>query len=291
MDLKSCVVGVVRLEEESNLRTTPNLVSRLAAVLAFSCAIAMAAVANAAPSVADTPAPTLNNWDCQPSAAHPKPVIVVHGTMGDSVSLLENLEAALLNAGYCVFALDYGNRGTGPIAASAAELSTYVDRVLDATGAQKVSFVGHSQGGMMPRYYLKYLGGQDKVDDLVGLAPSNHGTYHWLILAAAGAFCPACAEQGNGSPFITDLNWGDETPGNVSYTNVITQYDEVVFPSTSGYLWGFPDQVSNLKIQDYCPFTFVEHIGLPGNTTAINMALDALAHPGPAQVWRSYPCA
>ena len=35
---------------------------------------------------------------------------------------------------------------------------------------------GHSQGGMMPRYYLKFLGGASKVDDLVGLAPSNHGT-------------------------------------------------------------------------------------------------------------------
>ena len=36
--------------------------------------------------------------------------------------------------------------------------------------------VGHSQGGMMPRYYLKFLGGTAFVDDLVGMAPSNHGT-------------------------------------------------------------------------------------------------------------------
>jgi triacylglycerol lipase len=273
------------------LRTTSKLVSRLAAALALSCVSALLAVATSAPSMADTLAPTLNDWDCHPSAEHKTPVIVVHGTMGDSVSLLEQLEASLLGAGYCVFALDYGNRGTGPIADSAAELSTFVDRVLAATHAQKVSFVGHSQGGMMPRYYLKYLGGQDKVDDLIGLAPSNHGTYHWLLLGITGIFCPACAQQGNGSPFITDLNWGDETPGNISYTNVITAYDEVVVPSTSGYLWGWPDQVSNLKIQDYCPFTVVEHIGIPSDPTAIGMALDALAHPGPAQAWRSYPCA
>ena len=42
--------------------------------------------------------------------------------------------------------------------------------------------VGHSQGGMMPRYYIKFLGGADKVDDLVGLAPSNHGTSNPLLL-------------------------------------------------------------------------------------------------------------
>ena len=54
---------------------------------------------------------------------------------------------------------------------SAAQLEAFVDRVLAATGAAKVSMVGHSQGGMMPRYYIQFLGGAGKVDDLVGLAP------------------------------------------------------------------------------------------------------------------------
>ena len=45
-----------------------------------------------------------------------------------------------------------------------------------ATGASQVDIVGHSQGGMMPRYYIKFLGGAAKVHTLVGLAPSNHGT-------------------------------------------------------------------------------------------------------------------
>ena len=56
--------------------------------------------------------------------------------------------------------------------------------MLAATGAAKVSMVGHSQGGMMPRYYIKFLGGASKVDDLVGLSPSNHGTSNPLLLDA-----------------------------------------------------------------------------------------------------------
>ena len=67
-------------------------------------------------------------------------------------------------------------QGYEDIAQSAAELSVFVSQVLAATGASRVDIVGHPQGGMMPRYYLKFLGGAAKVHTLVGLAPSNHDT-------------------------------------------------------------------------------------------------------------------
>lgn len=54
--------------------------------------------------------------------------------------------------GYCVFALIYGNRGLGRIGESARELDVFVDKVLAYTNAEKAQLVGHSQGGMMPRY-------------------------------------------------------------------------------------------------------------------------------------------
>ncbi len=60
--------------------------------------------------------------------------------------------------------------------------------MLAATGAKKVDLVGHSQGGMMPRYYIKNLGGASKVDTLVGLAPSNHGTTLEGLFTLAGYF-------------------------------------------------------------------------------------------------------
>ena len=43
-------------------------------------------------------------------------------------------------------------------------------------------------------------------------------------------------QQTAGSPFLTELNAGDETPGDVSYTQITTRYDEVVVPYTSAYL-------------------------------------------------------
>jgi triacylglycerol esterase/lipase EstA (alpha/beta hydrolase family) len=150
-----------------------------------------------------------------------------------------------------------------------------------ATGAAKVDLVGHSQGGMMPRYYIKNLGGDQVVDDLVGLSPSNHGTTTPLVLAAA-PFCPACVEQTAGSPFLTALNSGDETPGPVSYTNVVTRYDEVVTPYTSGYLSPDDDAVTNITLQDKCPNDTSEHLRTPYDPPAIQITKDALARTGPA---------
>ena len=48
-----------------------------------------------------------------PTAARPDPAVIVHGTFGDQKSLLDNLSLALKRDGFCVYALDYGNRGTG----------------------------------------------------------------------------------------------------------------------------------------------------------------------------------
>jgi triacylglycerol esterase/lipase EstA (alpha/beta hydrolase family) len=224
-----------------------------------------------------------NDWDCRPTAQRPEPVIIVHGTFGDRKSLLDHLSAAMVDEGFCVFSLDYGNRGTGDIVASAKVLKKFTTKVLDATGAAQVSMVGHSQGGMMPRYYIKFLGGAAVVDDLVGLSPSNHGTTITRDDSnpLTGGFCRSCSQQAAGSAFLTKLNKGDETPGAVSYTQISTRYDEVVVPYTSAFLAEGP-RTTNLTIQDACPSDVAEHVFIPMSTTAISYALDALTHDGPA---------
>ena len=224
-----------------------------------------------------------NDWACVPSAERPTPVILVHGTFGDRRSLLDPISLAMKRAGFCVYSLDYGNRATGDIRDSAAHLGEFIERVREVTDADKVSLVGHSQGGMMPRYYIKNLGGAAYVEDLVGLAPSNHGTS--IILdegtTEATGFCLACAQQAAGSQFLADLNAGDETPGDVSYTQIITATDEVVVPSTSGFLAEGPN-TTNVRIQDACAADLSEHLLIPTSATAIALTLDALTHQGPA---------
>jgi triacylglycerol esterase/lipase EstA (alpha/beta hydrolase family) len=147
--------------------------------------------------------PGANDWSCRPRAPHSDPVVLVHGTLFDQTLTWNLLAPVLEHAGYCVFALDYGMRGTQEIAHAAAQLGSFVRRVLHATGAQRVDLIGHSQGGMMPRYYIKFLGGSAHVHDLIGLAPSNHGTTVPLApLLGQYADCISCSEQIAGSPFL-----------------------------------------------------------------------------------------
>ena len=161
-----------------------------------------AAVAVLVPPVtvasAATPPPPGANVPCQPTAAHPEPVMLVHGTAENMSNNWQAMSPALKAAGYCVYAFDYGSYngsgaigvyGLGPIERSAQELATEVDTVLAQTGASKVDLVGHSQGGMMPRYYLKNID-SSKVDDLVGLSPSNHGTTNQFASPLGGTCAP-----------------------------------------------------------------------------------------------------
>ncbi|MFJ7999624.1 esterase/lipase family protein [Streptomyces sp. NPDC096310] len=244
----------------------------------------LAVTVTVTPAVAATPtavpAATSSGWNdfsCKPSAAHPRPVVLVHGTLANSVDNWLGLAPYLVNRGYCVFSLDYGQlpgvpllHGLGPIDASAAQLATYVDRVLAATGAPKADLVGHSQGGMMPRYYLKFLGGAAKVNALVGIAPSNRGTtllgLTKLLEYVPGAKdlliekTPALADQIVGSPLLTKLNEGGDTVPGVHYTVISTRYDEIVTPYRSQFLTG--PGVRNVLIQDLCAVDVSEHATL-----------------------------
>ncbi|QGZ48204.1 alpha/beta fold hydrolase [Streptomyces sp. QHH-9511] len=253
---------------------------RALSVLLLTAAATLAPTASAsARDTATAAAPNRgwNDFSCKPSAAHPRPIVLVHGTFGNSVDNWLGLAPYLVGRGYCVFSLDYGRlpnvpffHGLGPIDKSAEQLDAYVDKVLAATGAPEADLVGHSQGGMMPRHYLKFLGGAEKVRALVGIAPDNHGTT-LLGLAELLPYFPGAAEllsektpgladQVAGSPFLTKLNEGGDTVPGVTYTVITTKYDQVVTPYRSQFLSG--DDVTNVLIQDKCALNLSEHVAI-----------------------------
>ncbi|MGP3921747.1 alpha/beta fold hydrolase [Streptomyces sp. 8N616] len=248
-------------------------------------AVITALTAFATPALGDTvdvSPPGANDWSCKPTAEHPDPVVLVHGTFENMAKNWSMLSPKLADAGFCVFALNYGHDATDHVADSARELAPFVDAVLSATGAHKADIVGHSQGGMMPRYYLKFLHGANKVDDLVGIVPSNHGTTNPLAAVTGATVCAACADQVAGSPFLTELNAGGDTVSGPDYTVITTKYDEVVTPYTSAFLDGPTKQVTNITLQDACPMDPIEHDQSPNDPVVARWVINALDREGPA---------
>jgi triacylglycerol esterase/lipase EstA (alpha/beta hydrolase family) len=256
-------------------------------VLAGAGLIAAGGPAGAAPAGA---APAAAVSSCKVTAAHPFAVVLVHGTFENS-GQWSRFQPVLEHAGYCVSAIDYNS--IQDIATSAGELSSFVDQVLAASGASKVDIVGHSQGGMMPRFFLKNLGGAARTHALIGLAPSNYGTTleGLATLAGAGggviapiiaAICPACQQQIQGSRFVAALNSPVDTVAGVNYTVIETSRDEVVTPFANAFLRG--GGVTNVLIQDVCPADTSGHIALANeDRNAWQLVLNALdpAHTRP----------
>src|SRR5204863_8205581 len=55
----------------------------------------------------DSPPPGANDWSCHPSAAHPRPVVLVHGWFANQTVNWQTISPVLANSGYCVFSLTY----------------------------------------------------------------------------------------------------------------------------------------------------------------------------------------
>ncbi len=246
------------------------------------------------------------NNNCKPSSAHPYPVVLVHATLADEGSNWVTLAPLLANEGYCVYAFNYGATlasfevwpfigpridGLGHIEKSAEELRSFVNSVISKTKASKVDLVGHSQGGMMPNYYIKFLGGASKVNELIGLAPSNHGTTLSGLTTLLEKFpfaseivgglleflgAPALPEQEESSAFIKKLfGSGEPVAAGVRYVVIETEHDEVVTPYAHAFLSG--SNVTDITIQSQCPKDPVAHIGMFDDSPALQNVLNQLS--------------
>jgi triacylglycerol esterase/lipase EstA (alpha/beta hydrolase family) len=243
--------------------------------------------------------PGVNVSGCHPAVSGPQqyPVILLPGTLYDMADTWQALGPILADDGWCVYGLNYGATAAttlsggriwsvGDIPTSAGQLATFVGQVLAATGASKVDLVGWSQGGMMPRWYLRFDGGAAYVHDLVGLAPSNHGTtvdgMNTLFDAVTAlglpapltvAQCLACTQQLVGSAFLQQLNAGEDTVPGVGYTVIETEDDEVVTPYASTFLNG--PAVKNVTLHQ-CPDDHADHLAMPYDSAALQDVVQAL---------------
>lgn len=243
----------------------------------------------------DVPGPALSVTDadlakvlgCSPggiAAAPVTPVLLVQGTGATAKDNWSwTYEPALTRLGIPWCHVDLPDQATGDVQRNGEYVAAAL-RFMHRIAGRRVSVIGHSQGGMVPRWALRWWPDvRGMVEDLIGFAPSNHGTTQANCTAQEP--CSASSwQQSDGSNFMNALNSRTETFPGVSYTNVVTRLDEVVQPVESGFLSSAGGgRVTNVATQDICPAAPYEHllVGLI-DPVAYALAIDALSHDGPA---------
>jgi triacylglycerol lipase len=166
------------------------------------------------------------------SAQAAEPILFVHGwNSSGSVwnTMISRFEAdGFTNLNNWSYNTAQSNKTT------AGQIATKVSQIRAATGAAKVDIITHSMGGLSSRWYAKYLGGTSYVDEWVSLGGPNHGT----STANLCFWQTSCFEMRPGSSFLSQLNSGDETPGDVRYGTWWSPCDEIINPDSSILLSG-----------------------------------------------------
>lgn len=239
----------------------------------------------------------VNDPDCQPSAAHPNPVVFLHGLGANKNADTNVMQDEIASQGYCTYSLTYGAHeefpfagGLRPIADSAQEIRAFILDVLATTGASTVDIVGHSEGGFQSLYVTKTQGIADKIDKVIAIAPPTHGTTFGGLYALAYVYgdtsrdlvdealktvgCAACTDLGPDGDAVEVLTDGPIAQHGVTYTIITSTNDQMVTPTETSFV---PEPgVDNKYVQETCPHDPVGHIGEAYDTNVWNMVTNAL---------------
>lgn len=164
-------------------------------------------------------------------AASGRPVILVPGYLDLDVYFVPvQRRLAALNRPHSLLSL-FPN--IGDIPTSAKRLAERVEEVRRARGVGQVDLIAHSEGGLISRHYIRFLGGERTIGRLITLSTPHHGTY--VSYLGPGE---AARQMRPGSDFLRQLNEGDPSWGSVQYTSIRGGLDQIVIPHKSMILDG-----------------------------------------------------
>ena len=103
------------------------------------------------------------------------PILLVHG-MVDNRAIFTVLKRRLRRRGFGrVVTINY-SPVTNDIRQAARDLAAEVEALVAETGYERIHVVGHSLGGLIARYYVQRLGGDERIHTLVTLGSPHEGT-------------------------------------------------------------------------------------------------------------------
>jgi pimeloyl-ACP methyl ester carboxylesterase len=193
------------------------------------------------------------------------PILLVHG-MADNRSVFTLLRRGLRRRGFGHMTTMNYSILTGDVRVAAAQLAEEVEAIVAETGYERIHVVGHSMGGLIARYYVTRLGGDERVHTLVTLGSPHHGTY------LAYAWNSRIMQQLRpGSPLMQEL----EQPVESCRTRFLCYWsdlDQLMFPQHTAALDHPHLNVTNIEMHG------VGHMSLPIMQSVVHGIGAALAH-------------
>lgn len=215
------------------------------------------------------------------------PILFVPGsgakTAASQYNLAWTLELNKLNWPYCL--LDPPDHGLGDIQNSAEYVVYAIRQMYKRTNNHRINIIGHSQGGMTPRWALRFWPDtRSMVNNMIGLAPANHRMSPQFLNDDLPPWIPARWQFSSNSQAMCALNSFQETFNDeIAYTQIMTQYDDAILPINASELTGGV----NIYIQDLCSNNRVNHLGIGiFDQTAYLITMDALTNDGSASLTR-----
>ncbi|WP_192795861.1 triacylglycerol lipase [Corynebacterium sp. 11A] len=256
-----------------------------------------------------------NDPSCRATAERQEAVILVHGTDSTFYGDYAELGPRLVDAGWCVFGLDYGmgpdpDRGFGyrPLEESAAQVDELVRAALATSGATGVHIIGFSQGASVARMWVNSIDRGELTRSWIGIAsptrgggPAHLGTVvDHLHEQAAGessavlsrgldrVLQPSLQQLLRGSRAIEEQNTPAETVPGPRYTTISTRVDEMIWDVDVQKISG--QKTQNLVLQEVCPQNLGGHMYSPYNPTVLSAVLNLLDNWQSGGEWGEIDC-
>jgi len=151
------------------------------------------------------------------------PILMVHG-MIDNRSIFTLLRRGLRRRGFGrVVSINYSPL-TADVRVAAAWLAQEVESLVVETGYERVHVIGHSLGGLIARYYVTRLGGDERVHTLVTLGTPHGGTFNAYALPSN-----LCRQLRPGSALMRELS-APVAGCRTRFVSYWSDLDQMIFP-------------------------------------------------------------
>lgn len=182
----------------------------------------------------------------------PKPVLMIYGFLSTRRTF-EVLERRLRRDGYCVWSINLGGLfdafNTRGIEQCAELVRQKVERMYSRFDMGPLSIIGHSKGGLIGTYYVKRLGGEQRVRNLITLAtPHNGSRSAYIGCVTMGMVSRSVWQMTPRSPFIRHLKIG-AFPRSVRVVSISSQ-DDSVSPTPCCHLESDAGTAVNLELPE-----------------------------------------